>query len=227
MRPFTTLDSLVLPIQAASVDTDILVPKQYLKRVERTGLADYLFDPWRYADEGRSGDPYIDCRGRELKSDFVLNRPELRKAQIMLTGANFGCGSSREQAPWALAEWGIRALIAPSFGDIFYNNCLANGLLPIVLGSAHVDTLFEAAQRAPLTLHIDLPQQQLRVPAGATWSFDIDPFRKDALLQGHDAIARSLQHSAAVDAFEQARFRAEPWLRHAVPSFSNPSSSES
>ncbi|MES2973719.1 MAG: 3-isopropylmalate dehydratase small subunit [Pseudomonadota bacterium] len=220
MKPLVHHEGLVVPVVAANIDTDILVPKQYLKRVERTGLADYLFDRWRYLDRGNAtDDPYVDCATREPDPAFVLNLPQYKGASILLAGANFGCGSSREQAVWAIAEWGIRAVIAPSFGDIFFNNCYANGILPIRLAGPDMDVLLRNAGRAGYSLQIDLPAQKVSDGSGGEWLFDIDPFRKSSLLEGRDAIALTLQKAAAISRFEQAHWSSQLWLASSAPAF--------
>lgn len=225
MTPFVKHEGLVVAIPAASIDTDILIPKQYLKRVERAGLADYLFDRWRYLDRGNAtDDPYVDCAGREPDPAFALNQARHAGATVLVTGANFGCGSSREQAVWGLVQWGIRAVIAPSFGDIFFNNCFANGLLPIVLASEAVDQISLSAQQPGWRLAIDLGLQTVTAPDGTTWHFEMDAFRKTCLLNGADAIALTLAHAAAINAFEQRHAQAQPWLAAdlASPTFQPP-----
>lgn len=220
MKPLIRLEGVAVPVDASNIDTDILVPRQYLKRVERTGLADYLFDRWRYLDRGMAtDDPYVDCTTREPDPAFVLNKPELRDATILLTRENFGCGSSREQAVWALSQWGFRAVIAPSFGDIFFNNCFSNGLLPIVLPEAAIGKLFEAAGQSTLRLAIDLPSQSVEAGAGKRWNFAIDDFRKTNLLQGNDAIALTLKEERAIREFENRHFERQPWLGAPAPRF--------
>jgi 3-isopropylmalate/(R)-2-methylmalate dehydratase small subunit len=220
VKPFVDLDGLVVPVNSSNIDTDILVPRQYLKRVERTGLADYLFDRWRYLDRGKAtDDPYVDCSTRQPDPDFILNRTSLRDATILLTRANFGCGSSREQAVWALSQWGFRAVIAPSFGDIFFNNCFSSGLLPIVLSETAVDDLFAAAGQGSLRLFIDLPSQCVRHGDGQQWPFDIDHFRKANLLQGNDAVALTLKEEGAIRQFEHRHFNRQPWLAAQTPRF--------
>jgi 3-isopropylmalate/(R)-2-methylmalate dehydratase small subunit len=214
MKPLTRHEGLVVAIPAANVDTDILVPKQYLKRVERDGLAGILFDRWRYLDRGDTGDdPYVDCTQRTPDPAFALNQPRHAGATILLAGANFGCGSSREQAVWALAQWGIRVIVAVSFGDIFFNNSHANGLLPVVLPEAALAELMQRAARPGWRLVVDLPQQRIEDPVrGDSWPFEIDPFRKRCLIDGADTIALTLQHEAAIAAFELRHGHAQPWL---------------
>ncbi|MBB5696384.1 3-isopropylmalate dehydratase small subunit [Muricoccus pecuniae] len=213
MTPFLQHDGLVVAIPAANVDTDVLVPKQYLKRVERTGLADYLFDSWRYLDRGGAGDdPYASCAGRAPDPGFPLNQPRHAGASILVARANFGCGSSREQAVWALAQWGIRALVAPSFGEIFLNNCFANGVLPIVLEAAAVEDLITRAGVPGFRLTVDLPEQAVSDAVGGRWGFEITPFRKACLMQGADAVVLTQRHDAALARFEERHARRFPWL---------------
>lgn len=208
MQAFTLLTGLVAPLDRANVDTDAIIPKQFLKSIKRAGFGPYLFDEWRYLDHG---EPDMDCTHRPVNPDFVLNKPEYFGAQILLARENFGCGSSREHAPWALEDFGFRAIIAPSFADIFYNNCFKNGLLPIVLASDVVAGLFkELAQGYQLT--IDLPQQKIITPNGVEIAFAIDEARKYRLLNGLDDIGLSLQQADAIKAYEQARAKRAPWL---------------
>lgn len=225
MKPLVQHEGRVVAIAAANVDTDILVPKQYLKRVERSGLADYLFDRWRYLDRGNTtDDPYVDCRTREPDPGFALNQPRHAGASILLAGANFGCGSSREQAVWALAQWGIRVVVAPSFGDIFFNNCLANGVLPVVQPAAVMALLHQRALQPDWHLQVDLPRQRLTDPGiGDSWSFEIDEFRRTCLIDGSDAVALTLRHADAIGAFELRHRQAYPWLADLSPGFDPPS----
>ena len=201
MERFTTLTGVAAPLPLINVDTDMIIPKQFLKTIARTGLGKSLFYEMRY-----------DAEGREI-ADFVLNRPAYREARILVAGENFGCGSSREHAPWALLDFGIRCVIAPSFADIFYNNCFKNGILPIVLPQADVDRLMDDAERgANATLTVDLEAQTIRGPDGGEIGFEVDAFRKRCLLEGLDDIGLTLEKAGAIDAFE-ARQRAEaPWL---------------
>jgi 3-isopropylmalate/(R)-2-methylmalate dehydratase small subunit len=209
-RRFTSLESLVVPIDRANVDTDALLPKQFLKSIRRTGFGDNLFDGWRYLDLGQPGQS---CAERRPNPDFPLNQERYQGAQILLARANFGCGSSREHATWALHDWGIRALIAPSFAEIFLGNCYKTGLLPIVLTDPIVDTLFRAVGSAPgFTAAIDLQAQTLKVPTGETFVFAIDPFRKQCLLEGLDDIELTLANEASICAYERRRATEEPWL---------------
>jgi 3-isopropylmalate/(R)-2-methylmalate dehydratase small subunit len=210
MRAFSTLDALVVPLDRANVDTDAILPKQFLKSIRRAGFGPYLFDEWRYCDHGEPG---MECSSRPLKPEFSLNQPRYRGAQILLARENFGCGSSREHAVWALDDFGIRALLAPGFADIFYGNCLKNGLLPVVLPADTIDSLFAAVTSTPgYQLRIDLPSQSISAPNRGPLDFRIDPFHKHCLLQGLDDIELTLQHADAIRAFEARRRDLEPWL---------------
>ncbi len=210
MRPFTTLHGLVAPLDRANVDTDAIIPKQFLKSIKRTGFGPNAFDEWRYLDHGEPG---MDNAKRPLNPDFVLNQPRYQGASILLTRDNFGCGSSREHAPWALEDYGFRALIAPSFADIFYNNCFKNGLLPIVLPADTVDRLFrETFAQAGYRLTIDLAAQTITTPTGEIIPFDVDGERKHRLINGLDDIALTLQHTDKIRAYETRRKGEAPWL---------------
>ena len=210
MNKFTTLTGLVAPLDRANVDTDQIIPKQFLKSIFRTGYGVNLFDEWRYLDEGYPGQ---DVQGRPLNPDFVLNQTRYQGASILLSRRNFGCGSSREHAPWALLEYGFRAVIAPSFADIFYNNCFKNGLLPIVLPEQAVDSLLAEVSAHPgYTLLVNLQAQSVSTPGGVSYAFDIDPFRKHCLLEGLDDIGLTLQHAEAIGRYEAARRQAAPWI---------------
>jgi 3-isopropylmalate/(R)-2-methylmalate dehydratase small subunit len=210
MEKFTVLEGLVAPMDRANVDTDAIIPKQFLKSIKKSGFGPNLFDEWRYMDHGEPG---MDNGARALNPGFVLNQARYRGAQILLARKNFGCGSSREHAPWALADFGFRALIAPSFADIFYNNCYKNGLLPIVLPEAEVDQLFAQTTGFPsYRLRIDLATQTLTRPDGRQLKFEIDPFRKYCLLNGFDEIALTLKKSETIHAFEERRREEQPWL---------------
>jgi 3-isopropylmalate/(R)-2-methylmalate dehydratase small subunit len=201
MQKFTTLTGVAAPLPLRNVDTDMIIPKQFLKTIKRTGLGKSLFFELRF-----------DQAGKEVE-DFVLNQPAYRKAQILVTGENFGCGSSREHAPWALMDFGIRCIIAPDFADIFYNNCFQNGILPIKLPQADVDKLMDDASRgANATLTIDLEAQEIRGPDGGVIHFDIDPFRKHCLLNGLDNIGLTLEKQKAIESFEEKARTARPWL---------------
>jgi 3-isopropylmalate/(R)-2-methylmalate dehydratase small subunit len=210
MKAFTTLDGLVCPLDRANVDTDAIIPKQFLKSIKRSGFGPNLFDEWRYLDHGEPG---MDNSGRPLNPDFVLNMPRFRGAQILLARENFGCGSSREHAPWALDDYGFRVVIAPSFADIFFNNCYKNGLLPIVLSADVVDRLFvECATHPGYQLKVDLEKQTVDSPSGRSYHFEITPHRRHSLLNGLDEIGQTLQQAEQIRAFE-ARLKLEkPWL---------------
>ena len=210
MRAFTTHTGLAAPLDRANVDTDQIIPKQFLKSIKRSGFGPNLFDEWRYLDEGQPGQ---DCAARPVNAQFVLNFPRYRGASVLLAKENFGCGSSREHAPWALEEYGFRAVIAPSFADIFYNNSFKNGLLPIVLEHDEVDALFaqcEASEGYALT--VDLAAQTVTRPDGVHYRFEVDAFRKHCLLNGLDDIGLTLQRADAVRAFETRHRAAQPWL---------------
>ena len=210
MEPFRVLTGVAAPMDRENVDTDAIIPKQFLKSIKRTGFGPNLFDPWRYMDHGEPG---MDVSKRVANPNFVLNQPRYRGASILLARDNFGCGSSREHAPWALLDYGFRAIIAPSFADIFFNNCFKNGLLPIVLTSAEVDQLFrEVESMVGYRLRIDLPSQTVSRPAGESFAFAIDAFRKHCLLEGLDEIALTLQHADEIRAFEAQRKSEQPWL---------------
>ncbi len=210
MQKFTTLTGIVAPIDRPNVDTDAIIPKQYLKSIKRSGFGPNLFDSWRYLDHGEPG---MDHSRRPLNPDFVLNQPRYAGASILLARANFGCGSSREHAPWALLDYGFRVIIAPSYADIFYNNCFKNGLLPIVLAADTVERLFREAYAQPgYKLEVDLGAQRLTTPSGEVISFDADPFRKHCLINGLDDIGLTLQHADAIRAYEAGRRKQAPWL---------------
>lgn len=210
MDAFTTLHGLVLPLDRANVDTDAIIPKQYLKSIKRTGFGPTLFDEWRYLDHGEPG---MDHGKRPLNPGFVLNQERYQGAQILLARANFGCGSSREHAPWALLDYGIRCLIAPSFADIFYNNCFKNGMLPVVLDEGAVDDLFaqvEAQEGYRLT--VDLPAQRITRPDDTAIAFDIESGRKHSLVNGLDDIALTLEKTELIREYESKRKAEAPWL---------------
>lgn len=208
MQAFTQLTALVAPLDRANVDTDAIIPKQFLKSIRRAGFGPYLFDEWRYLDRG---EPEMDCTHRPLNKDFVLNQPQYQGAQILLTRENFGCGSSREHAPWALEDYGFRAIIGSSFADIFYNNCFKNGILPIVLPATLIDQLFNEVSEA-YQLSIDLEQQLITTPSQQKIAFSIDDNRRYRLLNGLDDIALSLQHADKIKAYEAERAKRAPWL---------------
>lgn len=209
MEPFVSVDGLVAPLDRANVDTDAIIPKQFLKSIKRSGFGPNLFDEWRYLDHGEPGQ---DCSRRPRNPDFVLNQRRYKGARILLTRENFGCGSSREHAPWALADFGFRALIGPSFADIFFNNCFKNGLLPIVLPSAQVDELFRECQETEgYRLIVDLPSQSIVRPDGARIGFEVDAFRKECLINGWDDIGLTLRHADEIRAFECKRRAEHPY----------------
>ena len=210
MDKFTLLNALVAPMDRANVDTDMIIPKQFLKSIKRTGFGPNLFDELRYLDEGV---PDADNSKRPLNTEFVLNQPRFAGAQILLARKNFGCGSSREHAPWALLDYGFRCVIAPSFADIFFNNCFKNGILPVVLSEEATDALFaECEANSGFTIAVDLEQQTVTSSAGSTFAFEVDSFRKHCLLNGLDDIGLTLEDAAAIKTFE-ANYRANnPWL---------------
>ena len=210
MEKFTTFDGLVAPMDRANVDTDAIIPKQFLKSIKRSGFGPNLFDEWRYLDHGEPG---MDNSQRPLNPDFILNHANYAGAQILLARANFGCGSSREHAPWALQDFGFRVIVAPSYADIFYNNCFKIGLLPIVLAIDVIDQLFdEVKATSGYLLTINLETQTITAPSGGSFKFDIDAFRKHCLLNGLDEIGLTLQHSEKIKQFEQKRRAEQPWL---------------
>ncbi|WP_313703341.1 3-isopropylmalate dehydratase small subunit [Massilia sp.] len=215
MDKFTVHEGLVAPLDRANVDTDAIIPKQFLKSIRRTGFGPNLFDEWRYLDHGEPGQ---DCSTRPLNPDFVLNQPRYQGASILLTRKNFGCGSSREHAPWALQQYGIKAIVAPSFADIFFNNCYKSGLLPIVLSEAQVDQLFnEVKASIGFKLTVDLENQVLRTPDGRVkLEFAIDAFRKYCLLNGLDDIGLTLRHADEIRAFEERHLARQPWLANTI-----------
>ncbi len=210
MEKFTQHKGLVVPLNRANVDTDQIIPKQFLKSIKRTGFGQNLFDDWRYLDEGYPGQ---DCSTRPLDEKFVLNFPRYRGASIMLTQQNFGCGSSREHAPWAILEYGIRCVIAPSFADIFYNNSIKNGLLPVVLEQKTVDFLIASTEAEEgFELDINLDRQLVITPNGERYSFEIDPYRKHCLLNGLDDIDLTLEFSDDIREYEKLRVQRAPWI---------------
>jgi len=211
MQPFRVHTGIVAPLDRANVDTDAIIPKQFLKSIKRSGFGPNLFDEWRYLDHGEPG---MDNARRPRNPQFVLNDPRYAGASILLARRNFGCGSSREHAPWALADFGFRALIAPSYADIFHNNCYKNGILPIVLPESQVDRLFADTFAFPgFQLTIDLERQSVASVDGAlAFGFEVEPFRKHCLLNGFDDIGLTLQHADAIRAFETKRLAEQPWL---------------
>ena len=210
MRAFTALEGAVMPIDRANVDTDMIIPKQFLKSIKRSGFGPYLFDELRYLDKG---EPDMDCTHRPLNMDFSLNHQRYAGANILLSRQNFGCGSSREHAPWALDDFGFRCLIAPSFADIFFNNCFKNGILPIQLSDNIVDQLFDlVAATEGFSLAVDLASQTITLPDGSSIAFEVDSFRKHCLLNGLDDIALTLEDADQIRAFEVGHKQKAPWL---------------
>ena len=209
MDKFTIHKGLVGPIDRENVDTDAIIPKQFLKSIRKTGFGPNLFDEWRYLDPGEPGQ---DPASRKPNPDFILNQPRYQGASVLLARKNFGCGSSREHAPWALQQYGFRALIAPSFADIFFNNCFKNGLLPIVLPAETVDRLFKEATGVGYQLQVDLASQLITTKYGEKIPFEIEPTRKHRLLNGLDDIGLTLQHADAIRAYEERRRQEAPWL---------------
>ncbi len=210
MKSFTVLEGLVAPMDRANVDTDLIIPKQFLKSIKRSGFGPYLFDEVRYMDQGEPGQ---DCTHRPRNPEFALNKPRYQGARILLARENFGCGSSREHAPWALEDFGIHCIIAPSFADIFYNNCFKNGILPVELAPAVVDRLFqEMYENEGYSLVVDLSSQRVETPTGETISFAVDEFRKHCLLNGLDDIGLTLNSADAIRSYEQKWRKQSPWL---------------
>jgi 3-isopropylmalate/(R)-2-methylmalate dehydratase small subunit len=210
MKKFTLLNGLVAPLDRANVDTDAIIPKQFLKSIKRSGFGPNAFDEWRYLDHGEPG---MDNSIRLINKEFVLNQARYQGAQILLTRENFGCGSSREHAPWALEDYGFRVIIAPSFADIFFNNCFKNGLLPICLDAEKVDALFRAVEGCEgYRLLIDLEAQTITASEGVVYGFEVDAFRRHCLLNGLDDIGLTLQHMDEIAAFEAKHRAAHPWL---------------
>jgi 3-isopropylmalate/(R)-2-methylmalate dehydratase small subunit len=210
MDKFKKFTGSVVPLDRANVDTDAIIPKQFLKSIKRSGFGPNLFDEWRYLDQGQ---PDMDNSSRPLNEEFVLNDPRYQGGQILLTRDNFGCGSSREHAPWALADYGFKVIIAPSYADIFFNNCFKNGILPIVLNNEYVDNYFAlSGGESALELTVDLEAQTLTMADGEKITFDVDPFRKHCLIEGLDDIGLTLQHSEKIRAFEAQRRAKAPWV---------------
>ena len=210
MEKFTTLTALVAPLERANVDTDAIIPKQFLKSIKRTGFGPYLFDEWRYLDHGEPG---MDCSDRPRNPDFVLNQPRYQGVRILLAQDNFGCGSSREHAPWALLDFGFKAIIAPSFADIFYNNCFKNGILPVVLTPEQVAQLFSAVKATSgYQLTVNLDRQEVATPEGTVYNFELDPFRKHCLQNGLDDIALTLANVDRIRSYETHHRQEAPWL---------------
>jgi 3-isopropylmalate/(R)-2-methylmalate dehydratase small subunit len=210
MEKFVRFEGLVAPLDRANVDTDAIIPMQFLKSIRRSGFGPYLFDRWRYLDVGEPG---MECTNRPRNVDFVLNLPRYAGASILLSRENFGCGSSREHAPWALRDYGFKAIVAESFADIFFNNCFKNGLLPIALPAEEIDALFGEVESTPgYRLRVDLSSQTLERPDGKVIAIDVDPFRKECLLEGWDDVGLTLRHADEIRAFEDARKARKPWL---------------
>ena len=210
MDKLIRLEGLVAPLDRANVDTDAIIPKQFLKSIKRSGFGPNLFDEWRYMDVGQPGQ---DCTHRPRNPNFVLNQPRYRNATILLTRKNFGCGSSREHAPWALLDYGFRVILAESYADIFFSNCFKNGILPIVLPANEIEALFQSVNVTPgFALAVDLPAQTVTYPDGHALRFEIDPFRKECLLNGWDDIGLTLRHADKIREFEERRRAEQPWL---------------
>ncbi|MBF0146337.1 MAG: 3-isopropylmalate dehydratase small subunit [Magnetococcales bacterium] len=209
MEPFKVFNALVAPLDRANVDTDAIIPKQFLKAINRTGFGPNLFDEWRYLDRGEPG---RSCANRPINPEFILNQPRYQGAGILLARDNFGCGSSREHAPWALLDDGFRVIIAPSFADIFFNNCFKNGILPVVLEARIVDQLFGETVATPgYRLTVNLETTTITSPGGETWRFTVDPFQRHCLLNGLDDIGLTLNHEEAIENYEVKRRRDRPW----------------
>ena len=214
MEKFVKFDGIVAPLDRANVDTDLIIPKQFLKSIKRTGFGPNLFDELRYLDEGQPGQ---DCSQRPVNPEFVLNKPRYKGASVLLARRNFGCGSSREHAPWALTDFGFKTVLAPSFADIFFNNSFKNGLLPIVLSEEIIDELFKAVDaNEGYQLTVDLQNQQIIKPDGSSIAFEVDPFRKHCLLEGLDDIGLTLQDAELIKEYEAQRRESAPWLFDAI-----------
>jgi 3-isopropylmalate/(R)-2-methylmalate dehydratase small subunit len=214
VQAFKTHQGLVLPLDRQNVDTDAIIPKQFLKSIRRTGFGPNLFDEWRYLDHGEPG---MDPLTRRINPDFIMNQPRYLGASILLSRRNFGCGSSREHAPWALQQAGFRVVMASSFADIFFNNCYKIGLLPIVISEFEESRLFDAALALPgYSLMVDLPTQVVTAPDGRTFDFDIEPYRKHALVEGLDEIGQTLTHADEIRAYEARRLMQQPWLNRSI-----------
>ena len=210
MKPFITYTGIVAPLDRANVDTDAIIPKQFLKSIKKTGFGPHLFDEWRYLDHGEPG---MDITQRQKNPEFVLNYPQYEKATILIARENFGCGSSREHAPWAIEDYGFRAILAPSFADIFFSNCFKNGLLPIVLPTETIDDLFKAINKQEgYSITIDLENQFVILPSNIKINFQVDTFRKHCLLNGLDDIGLTMQHSESIKVFEKNYYQKNSWL---------------
>ena len=210
MDKFVTLKSIAIPLDRSNIDTDAIIPKQFLKSIKRSGFGPNLFDEWRYLDHGEPG---MDNSARPLNYDFVLNKPEYTNANILLVRENFGCGSSREHAPWALLDYGIKAILAVSFADIFYNNCFKNGILPITLSNNEIDELFKVSSNQKLEIEVDLPKQRINFLNDKFFEFEIDEFKKNSLINGLDEIGLTLERTQEIKNFEQGYYDIYPWLK--------------
>ena len=210
MDKFVTLKSIAIPLDRSNIDTDAIIPKQFLKSIKRSGFGPNLFDEWRYLDHGEPG---MNNSARPLNYDFVLNKPEYTNANILLVRENFGCGSSREHAPWALLDYGIKAIIAVSFADIFYNNCFKNGILPITLSNNEIDELFKVSSNQKLEIEVDLPKQRINFLNDKFFEFEIDQFKKNSLINGLDEIGLTLERAQEIKNFEQGYYDIYPWLK--------------
>ena len=210
MDKFVTLKSIAIPLDRSNIDTDAIIPKQFLKSIKRSGFGPNLFDEWRYLDHGEPG---MDNSARPLNYDFVLNKPEYTNASILLVRENFGCGSSREHAPWALLDYGIKAILAVSFADIFYNNCFMNGILPITLSNNEIDELFKVSSNQKLEIEVDLPNQRINFLNDKFFEFEIDEFKKNSLINGLDEIGLTLERTQEIKNFEQGYYDIYPWLK--------------
>jgi len=210
MDKFVTLKSLAIPLDRSNIDTDAIIPKQFLKSIKRSGFGPNLFDEWRYLDHGEPG---MDNSARPLNYDFVLNKPEYTNANILLVRENFGCGSSREHAPWALLDFGIKAILAVSFADIFYNNCFKNGILPITLSNNEIDELFKVSSNQKLEIEVDLPKQRINFLNDKFFEFEIDEFKKNSLMNGLDEIGLTRERTQEIKNFEQGYYDIYPWLK--------------
>lgn len=210
MDKFVTLKSIAIPLDRSNIDTDAIIPKQFLKSIKRSGFGPNLFDEWRYLDHGEPG---MNNSARPLNYDFVLNKPEYTNANILLVRENFGCGSSREHAPWALLDFGIKAILAVSFADIFYNNCFKNGILPITLSNNEIDELFKVSSNQKLEIEVDLPKQRINFLNDKFFEFEIDQFKKNSLINGLDEIGLTLERAQEIKNFEQGYYDIYPWLK--------------
>ena len=210
MDKFVTLKSIAIPLDRSNIDTDAIIPKQFLKSIKRSGFGPNLFDEWRYLDHGEPG---MDNSSRPLNYEFVLNKPEFRNASILLVRENFGCGSSREHAPWALLDYGIKAIVAVSFADIFYNNCFKNGILPITLSNNEIDELFKVSSNQKLEIEVDLPKQRINFLNDKFFEFEIDEFKKNSLINGLDEISLTLEKTQEIKNFEKSYYDLYQWLK--------------